>query len=225
MKRSEFVIKKKLFVRKILKWYSNAEHIYPWRMTRDPYRILISEMLLRKTTRLQVSSIFKRFFDRYPTFAALALAKRSDVRRIIQPLGMENRRSELLIRLAKSVVSKHEGILKLQEKALLELPGVGKYTANATLCLSKNMRLPMVDTNAIRLLERIFSYKSTKKRAATDDSLWRFTSSLMPKKHKEFNLALLDFAATVCLPKKPKCNICPINTLCDFYNDNRRTPT
>ena len=212
-------LKKSNFRKKILAWYDLNRIYYPWRTTSDPYEILMSEIMLRKTTRKQVAEICDKFFQRYKNFKDIADSEEYEIKNMIRPLGIENIRADTMKRLAEHV--HWNGTLPLGKKELLAMPGIGQYSANAVLCLTKGERLPLLDTNAIRVIERVFSIRSNSKRARTDPRLWKFASLLVPlKRSKDYNLAILDLASRVCTIKNPQCEICPVNTLCQYRVDN-----
>jgi A/G-specific adenine glycosylase len=207
------------FAENLISWHRTNKASFPWREEKDPYKILVSELLLRKTTRKQVKEIFPRFFQKYPDLSVLANAPLAEIDKTIRPLGMEHKRAQLLKELAECIVSERGGAVPTTEKDLLALPGVGRYAANAVLCFAGCKDVPLVDTNAIRVIQRVFSFKAKKERARTDPEVWEFVLSLIPPgKGRVFNLALLDFAAAVCIPRNPKCSTCPNDATCDYYS-------
>jgi len=209
--------KSRRFAENLISWHRTNSASFPWREAKDPYKILVSEMLLRKTTRKQVKEIFPFFFQKYSSFSALADSPHREIEEMIRPLGMEHKRAQLLKELADRIVLEHGGAVPTTEEALLMLPGVGRYAANAVLCFVAGRNVPLVDTNAIRVVQRVFSLKPKKKRARTDPEVWEFVSRLIPRgKGREFNLAILDFASAVCTARNPKCSSCPNNEICDY---------
>lgn len=207
---------KKEFGLKLLEWWSENKQDFPWRKTRDPYSILVAEVLLRKTTAKQVERIYGDFLDSYPTSKALSRATEKKLSQLLNPLGMEHTRAKLFTRLADAV-AKHNGKIPRSEKGLRALPGVGKYSANAVLCLAYGKDMPMVDTNAVRVVQRVFSFAFSKARAKDDPYLWDFVKNLMPAgRAMNFNLAIIDFAHKVCKPKNPHCCACPLKALCIY---------
>jgi len=222
-KKRNFAAHQKLFTTRLLAWFETHARFFPWRETRDPYKILVAEMMLRKTTAGQVQTIFHTFFDKYPSPIFLARATPSEIEDSIRPLGLEHRRADLLKKLAKNIVEKHNGKVPGVNEKLRSLPGVGQYTANAVLCLAYGRDLPLLDTNFIRILERVFRIKSLKARARMDESLWRLASKLIPKgKGREFNLAVLDFGALVCRARHPTHDVCPLNDFCLYYSNLKK---
>lgn len=208
-----------MFAKKLLIWHRENALKFPWRETKDPYKILLAEILLRKTTRGQVKELFEELIRRYPNPEKLASAGIKELEKIIEPLGMQKKRALLLIKLAKTIVENYRGSVPEERNELLKLPGVGPYSANAVLCFAYGKQLPLVDTNVIRVVERVFQIKSRKARARTDPMIWSFVEKLIPKgKAREFNLAMLDFANLVCTPRNPKCYACPIKEICLYPN-------
>lgn len=207
---------KKEFSHKLLEWWSENKQGFPWRNTRDPYLILVAEVLLRKTTAKQVERIYDSFLNVYPTSKALSRATEEKLRRLLSPLGMEHIRAKLFIKLADAIVS-HDGKIPRSEEDLRALPGVGEYSANAVLCLAYGKNVPMVDTNAVRVVQRVFNFASSKARAKDDPYLWDFVRDLIPAyRARDFNLAVIDFAHKVCKPKNPHCYSCPLKALCTY---------
>lgn len=214
---------KKEFADKLLEWWNSNKRDFPWRRTKDPYKVLVAEILLRKTTSWQVLNIYESLLKKYPDIAALARGSVEDLRNLLRPLGMEHKRSSLLLRLANKIKNEHGGVVPATMNELLKLPGVGRYTASGVLCLAYGKNEPMVDTNAIRVVQRVFGYKSTRARAKDDPELWNFVRMLIPQnKAKDFNLAIIDFAHQVCLPKRPKCEVCILNMICKYAQKGKR---
>jgi len=204
-----------IFAEKLLAWWTENKRDFPWRRTDDPYKVLIAEMLLRKTTSRQVEKIYGGFADEFPTPIRLVQANVNYLKKLIEPLGMEHKRATLLKKLGKEIAEKHKGGVPSQLEELLALPGVGRYAASAVLCLAYGQKAAMVDTNAARVVMRFFGFKSTKARPKDDPSLWSFVESLIPSgRAKEFNLAILDFGAMVCTARNPKCGECIVRGLC-----------
>ncbi len=210
--------KKNQFIRLLLDWWEKNKRDFPWRHTKDPYSILIAEMLLRKTTAKQVEKIYSQFLSLYPDPNSLANADINDLKELLKPLGMEHKRAELLKRFGLYIKEKYDGEIPLELEKLLELPGVGMYAANAVLSFTSSKNVPLLDTNFIRVIYRVFGIKSQKSRARDDRKIWEFAETLIPHGNsKNFNLAILDFAALVCRAKKPKCSECPIRNICLYY--------
>jgi len=211
------------FIITILNWWNTNKRNLPWRNTSDPYKIIISEILLRKTTATHAKMAYDNFFDKYPTVFELAEADINELKEIIKPLGLVNQRSGQIIALSKKVVEDYGGEIPRETKLLLELPGVGKYTCAGVMCIAYQKDEPMVDTNFVRVIGRYFDFKSEKKYAYTDIKLWDFVREMIPKgKCKEFNLGLIDFSSAICIPKFPRCPKCTLKGNCSYYTNLNR---
>lgn len=218
MRKQSKLSRKLSFSRKLLEWHKSNTVSFPWRKTHDPYRVLISEMFLRKTNREQVRPVFSKFIAKYPTIASLSEAKPDDIESLITPLGMEHERTQLLREIARIIMASG-GNIPLNKNSLLQLPGVGNYVANAVLCFSSGRDVPLVDDDDDDDVQRVFSIRSHKARAREDKGIWKYVASLIPPgKARLFNMALLDFAAAVCTTRAPRCKVCPISTACDYYH-------
>jgi A/G-specific adenine glycosylase len=210
-------IRRKEFSEKLLEWWQGNRQDFPWRKTRNPYSILVAELLLRKTTSKQVEKMYKEFLNVYPSPKELSKASEDDLRKHLTPLGMEHIRARLFIKLADAILKNFNGQIPDSEESLRELSGVGRYSANAVLCMAYGKHAPMVDTNVVRVVQRVFSFKSSKARVKDDPSIWSFVKGLIPQHEaKNFNLAIIDFAHSVCLLRKPLCCSCSLRSICDY---------
>jgi len=200
------------FKRALLAWYRTAARDLPWRRTRDPYRVLVSEFMLQQTQVSRVLDYYDPFLRRYPTVEALAGAPRRAVREAWEGLGYY-RRAANLHRLAKEVVRSHYGVVPDDPAELLRLPGVGPYTAGAVATFAYEQPVAAVDTNVARVLRRVFGCRTAKTTRAK-------AQRLQPKRGKtawKFNQALMELGALVCSARAPKCDQCPVNRLCTWY--------
>lgn len=214
---------KYIFQKNILKWYDQNKRSFPWRNSPSPYEILISEVLLQQTNAEKVVQPYKELVSTYPTFDVLADADITILRQVFKPLGLFYR-ADKLIEISNKVKSEHGGSLPNDEESLLGIKGIGKYTANAVLCFGFNQKVPIIDTNIIRIFYRFFGIKSEKKRAITDKTIWSFAESLLPdENYVGFNYGMLDFAALVCKHYHPLCDKCVISTKCWFFNNSEDT--
>src|SRR5712664_799215 len=196
----------RVFVRKLLIWYKKAARELPWRDTRNPYAILVSEFMLQQTQVSRVLQYFPRFMARFPTIASLARARPKAVMEEWDGLGYYAR-ARNLHKLAREVTSAHDGRLSEDPEDLRTLPGVGRYTAGAVACFAYEKPVPTVDTNVRRVLERAFGSKD----------VWELAAKLVPKKGERawrFNQALMELGALVCTARKPKCPECPVRSDC-----------
>jgi A/G-specific adenine glycosylase len=192
-------------VRKLLRWYGRHARDLPWRRTRDPYRVIVSEFMLQQTQVSRVSEYYPRFLERFPTVYALAKAKPKAVREAWDGLGYYARAANLHA-LAKQV-SAVGGQLSDDPEELVKLPGVGRYTAGAVACFAYEKPVPAVDTNVKRVLERVFRTKD----------VWGLAAALVPthgKRAWSFNQAIMELGALVCVARKPKCAQCPVRSEC-----------
>ncbi len=210
---------KKIFVEKLLTWWKKHKRNFPWRETNDPYKIFVAEVLLKKTTSSQVKQIYSQFVETFPTVKDLYTADKEKIIKIIRPLGMYKQRTGQLKSAAEYIIKNFSGKFPTEKQELLEIPGIGEYTANAILSFSAGSLEPLLDRNFIRVIERVFCLKTTKKRAKEDKNFWKFAKSLVEQSGTPyFNYAVLDFAAIICKAKNPKCQICPAKEICCYYS-------
>lgn len=208
---------------RLLAWHRGSQPNYPWRRTRDPFAVLLSEILLRKTTRRQALGVFDSFRERYPTVESLHRATVGEIENEIRPLGMQKERAWGLKRMASALIREHAGRVPDEKTELMSLPLVGQYTTNAVMCFAFGKDLPLVDTNVARVVSRVFSLNSKKKRPHEDDKLWEFVGALIPKgKAREFNFAILDFGDSICSKLRPKCAVCPMLSICEYARKRER---
>lgn len=208
---------KEIFSYQLLFWFKKNKVRLPWRETSDPYKIFISEFLLRKTTRQQLIKIYPKFFDEFPDIKKIYDAPTKLIEETIHPLGLGRIRSHALKEISGIVMENYSGRIPNNEEQLIALPHVGRYIANAVLCFAFGEDLPILDSNILRIIRRVFSIKTDIKRGYNDPKIWGYVSTLIPKNNcQDFNKALLDFGSLVC-SVKPKCNICPVLTICDYY--------
>ena len=201
--------KKKVFNRIILHWYKKNRRSMTWRETCDPYKILVSEIMLQQTQVDRVRKKYDEFLKAFPDVATLARASRADVLRVWSGLGY-NRRALYLHECAKTIVKDHAGKFPNTYDALIALPGIGRSTAGALLAFVFDRDVPMIDTNIRRILVRIF-YKG--KNMPNDKALYEFASDLIPKgRGRVWNYALLDIGATLCRARGHSLS-CPLMQL------------
>jgi A/G-specific adenine glycosylase len=199
------------FVRRLLRWYRRRGRALPWRRTRDPYRILVSEVMLQQTQVERVIPKYREFLRRYPSIETLARAQVQEVREVWYPLGY-NIRPVRLWAIANDVVSRYDGRIPDAVDRLLALKGIGPYTAGAVLAFAYGQRVPVVDTNVRRVLQRVFYG-----RRVPDRLLWRLAARLLPRQAYDFNQALMDLGAVVCTARAPRCLACPLRDCCRSY--------
>jgi A/G-specific adenine glycosylase len=173
--------RRSLLTARVLRWYRNNGRQLPWRNENDPYRVLVSEVMLQQTQVSRVLTKYPRFLKRFPTFKKLANAKTSDVIKAWEGMGYNNRALRLQ-RLAVTVLDQHRGRLPESIRELQALPGIGRYTAHALACFSFGRRVPVVDTNIKRVLTRLRS-PQRREPAPKEADIWDLASSLLPHRH------------------------------------------
>ena len=203
-----------MFRRRVLSWYRRSGRDLPWRRTRDPYRILVSEVMLQQTQVARVLPAYRRFLRRFPTLRALGGATLGEVLREWSGLGY-NRRARDLHRIARMRSSLPRSVAELDA-----LPGVGAYTASAVACFAYDDATAFADTNIRRVLGRaILGRVATDREAVALDA--RFGSR---RATARWHHALMDIGATICLAKRPRCEVCPIRAICGFEGVDRSSP-
>ena len=205
------------FRRALLAWYRAHGRDLPWRRTSDPYHILVSEMMLQQTQVDRVVPKYHDWLDKYPSLDALAAAPEEDVTEAWRPLGY-NIRPRRLHAIARESVARYDGCLPSDEETLLSFKGIGTYTAGAIRSFAFGQRASIVDTNVARVLFRVFGGRGDVRTHAMRRHLWNLSEVLLPRKHVfDFNQALMDLGATVCVARKPKCPVCPMTKMCRSY--------
>jgi A/G-specific adenine glycosylase len=208
------------FRRRLLGWYKVHGRDLPWRETRDPYRILVSEIMLQQTQVDRVLPKYHEWLERYPSLEALAAAPESDVVKTWYPLGY-NIRPRRLQAIARESVSKYHGTLPGDEETLRSFKGIGAYTAGAVMSFAFGKRAAILDTNVARVLFRVFVGRGDARSSAMERRLWDISRTVLPVRQVfDFNQALMDFGATVCNARKPQCLICPMTSKCQSYPFN-----
>ena len=205
----------RVFVRKLLLWYKKAARRLPWRETRNPYAILVSEFMLQQTQVSRVLEYYPRFLARFPTLRALARARPKAVMEEWDGLGYYARARNLHA-LARVVSRTRDGTLSDNPDELQQLPGVGRYTAGAVACFAYEKPVPAVDVNVARVLRRVFFGEGRRER-----DVWVLAKTLVPKNGERawrFNQAVMELGALVCTARKPKCPDCPVNTNCQTFS-------
>ena len=198
----------------ILCWFDEQARDLPWRQTRDPYAIWISEIMLQQTQVATVTPYYERFLRRFPTVGKLARARLDTVLKQWEGLGYYTR-ARNLHRAAKEIVSRHEGRLPQTKRELLTLPGIGLYTAGAIASIAFGMREPVVDGNVTRVLCRVFRIRRHPRQTEVRKRLWSIAEDLLPRARVgDYNQALMELGSEVCLPHRPRCEACPLARIC-----------
>lgn len=202
---------------KLLGWYDEAARDLPWRHTRDPYAIWVSEVMLQQTRVETVLPYYLRFLERFPTPNALAEADEDTVLSHWSGLGYY-RRARLLQAGVREVVARYGGEVPEDADARRALPGVGRYTAGAIGSIAFDKEEPIVDGNVTRVLARLFRIDTPVGTSATNHRLWQEAARLVPgARPGALNQALMELGATVCTPKQPRCGSCPVAGQCEAF--------
>ncbi len=206
---------KRRFRTRLLQWYDECGRDLPWRRTMDPYKILVSEVMLQQTQVERVIPKYHEFLGKYPTLKDLASSEPDDVREAWYPLGY-NIRPYRLHDIACETVARYGGTLPQKDEQLQSMKGIGRYTAGAVRTFAFNEDTPIVDTNVMRVLHRVFLGKGNPKKQTS--IVWALAAALIPKgKGYDFNQALMDFGAVMCTARAPSCPSCPMRKFCQAY--------
>jgi A/G-specific adenine glycosylase len=210
------------FRRALLTWYGVHGRDLPWRRTSDPYHILVSEVMLQQTQVDRVLPKYHEWLDKYPSLDALASAPEHEVAHAWRPLGY-NIRPRRLHAIAREAVAHYGGELPSDAETLLSFKGIGAYTAGAIRSFAFGERAAILDTNVARVLYRVFVSRGDAKAHAMRKHLWAVSEALVPRKRVfDFNQALMDLGALVCVARNPRCLVCPMQKLCRTYDPQRR---
>ena len=199
--------------RALLRWYRTSGRDLPWRRTTDPYAILVSEFMLQQTQVATVIPYYKEWLRRFPDFSTLADASENDVLHAWQGLGYYARARNLRAT-AIAIMEKHGGKFPRKLESIRELPGIGRYTANAVATFAFDQSVPIVEANIARVLSRLFNVQTPIDTSAGRERLWSLAAELLPERHAgRHNSALMEFGALVC-GVRPKCPSCPVKIFC-----------
>lgn len=200
----------------LLSWYGQHGRDLPWRHSRDPYAIWVSEIMLQQTQVKAVIPYYQRWLAHLPTIHALAAADQQQVLKLWQGLGYYAR-ARNLYRAAQEIVQQHSGRFPTDPKTAISLPGIGRTTAGGILSAAFDQPLAILDGNVKRVLARLVALPVPPARAIA--LLWQLSETLLDPEHpRNFNQALMDLGATVCTPHNPQCPRCPWNSYCQAYN-------
>lgn len=210
------------FSEKIINWYQKHKRDLPWRHTRDPYLIWLSEIILQQTRVKQGLPYFLRFAEAFPTVFDLAAASEQEVLRLWQGLGYYSR-ARNLHSCAKTVVTDNRGKFPLNYHGLLQLKGIGAYTAAAIASFAYNEKVAVVDGNVYRVLARVFGLKEDILSAKGQKKFQLLADTLVPDGLAgEYNQAIMEFGALQCTPQNPACLLCPLNAICYAYQNSEQ---
>ena len=204
------------FATSLLDWFEQNKRHFSWRNPDlTPFQLLIAEIMLQKTGANQVENLFPEFIKKYSGPKRILEMKDKELEEILHPLGLYQRRARDIKKTAQIILD-NGGKVPNNKKELMSLPGVGEYIANAVLCFAFKKPVPIVDSNVGRVIKRVFSFP-VKSAPSRDKNLFKKMIDVLPEKNfRDFNLAILDFAALTCLPRNPRCVECPLIKLCDY---------
>jgi A/G-specific adenine glycosylase len=196
------------FRRALLRWYDTHRRDLPWRRTRDPYRIWLSEIMLQQTRVAAVLEHYRLFLERFPSVEALAAASEADVLAAWSGLGYY-RRARRLRQCAQQIVEQYRGSFPHKSEALIALPGIGRYTAAAIASIAFAKPLAVVDGNVERVVQRLMG------KTLTTRQTWEHAQEFLARSRPgDFNQAMMELGATVCVPREPRCIVCPVRKWC-----------
>jgi A/G-specific adenine glycosylase len=194
--------------RKLLAWFDQNKRDLPWRKDRDPYRVWLSEIMLQQTRVAAVIEHYHEFLRRFPTVEKLAAAREASVLAAWSGLGYY-RRARMMHAAAREIINQYKGRLPRTAAELRELPGIGRYTAAAIASIAWNEPVAVVDGNVERVLQRALGKRMN------GEQIWQIAGELLsPSRPGDFNQAMMELGATVCLPRQPKCLLCPLSDMC-----------
>jgi len=201
----------------LLHWHTTIDRNMPWKQTKDPYKIWLSEIILQQTRVAQGQPYYLRFVDEYPTVADLAAASLDEVLNLWQGLGYYSRARNMHAA-AQHVVDHHGGVFPSTYEEVIALKGVGKYTAAAIMSFAYGERYPVVDGNVLRVISRLYGILDAIDDSKTINKIYELSDAII--KHADpakYNQAVMDAGATMCTPKQPRCSICPLQSICVAY--------
>jgi len=209
--------------KRLLPWFAGHKRGMPWRSNRTPYRVWISELMLQQTRVDQATPYFNRFMKRFPSLKSLAAASQEEVLKQWEGLGYYSR-ARNLHKAARIIATEHKGRFPNTAQEIIKLPGIGPYTAAAIGSLAFNLDLAVLDGNVIRVLSRLFAYTKDTRSAAAKNELQQLADSLLVKGEAgNFNEAMMELGATICVPKNPQCETCPMAAVCLAHASGRPT--
>jgi A/G-specific adenine glycosylase len=204
----------------LLDWEAQHYRNFPWRGKRTPYSVLISEVLLKRTTASAATHVFEKFLSIYPNMEVLSLADKKQLEELLSRIGYHKRRAKILVEIAKHLLTEYGGQVPSSREELLAIPNIGNYTANAVQSFGYGIPTAIVDCNVERIIKRVFlKHLETRK---SNSAVQKVASMLSPLENNQLhNYALLDLGAIVCKYGLPRCKSCPINNWCDYYTTGK----
>jgi len=200
---------------RIIRWFNKNSRNYPWRETCDPFKVLIAEMMLRRTKADQVKQVYDRLFTEYPDVEAMANAEDKKLEQVLYPLGLRWR-TPAFGSVAREVRERYQCKIPETREELTTLSGVGEYVAGAVLSIAYNKKEWIVDSNIVRLFRRYFGIKTSKEGRRDKHVIEVAKIYASGRNPRKANLAILDFTALICIPGKPDCEKCPLRRNCHY---------
>ncbi len=199
----------------VVSWFVDNGRDYPWREDATPYRILIAEMLLRRTTATAVERVYPAFLDRFGCIEELAQAELAEIQRAVKSLGLQRVRAMHLSRTSKIIQDEHGGAVPDDIDILCTLPGLGRYSAAAILNFAFGQSVPMVDSNIAHLVSRFFGLEVA---SSDNETIWTLVGHIgQPDHDRRLYWGMIDLVALVCLRISPRCQACPLTNLCEYH--------
>jgi len=198
----------------LAKWFGQSQRDLPWRKSRDPYAVWVSEIMLQQTTVAAVVPYFQRFLEKFPAIRDLAAAPEEQVLRAWEGLGYY-RRARHLWQAAQTLDRENNGEFPRDLEAVLALPGIGRYTAGAILSIAFDARHPILEANTLRLYSRLLGFRGDPRSTSGSRLLWQAATAWLPEHNVgQFNQALMEVGSLICTPREPACSQCPLSALC-----------
>jgi A/G-specific adenine glycosylase len=208
------------FRRRITYWFDKHGRAFPWRQSIVPFKVLIAEMMLRRTKAGQVKNVFEELFKEFPDVQSLAQGNPKEIDSILYHLGL-HWRTPAFQEVARALVRDYGGEVPVTREELKNLPGVGEYVAGAVLSIAYSQKEWIVDSNVVRVFKRYFGVDTSKEGRRDQHVIEMAKTYVLTSSPRKANLAIIDFAALVCVPGKPKHEECPIKNSCDFYKQTQ----
>lgn len=209
----------KFFQKKILEWFRHNGRSYPWRKEKDPYKILIAEMMLQRTRGDQVLPVYRSFIKKYPSIQSLSDADVGEVSKFVKKLGLFWR-SRFMVKMASAITNDHDGRISRRREDLLKIPGIGDYIADAMISFAFGGRRTVIDSNVVRLVSRYFGITvkgEIRRKKEFIDFCQNLSLNLKSNDVKRLNWAMIDHSASLCRPE-PCCVKCPLSQRCHYFN-------
>ena len=213
----------KKIVRCLLDWFAKDARDLPWRRTRDPYAIWVSEIMLQQTQVKTVIPYWERWMRQVPTVRALAKADSSRLHKLWEGLGYYSRVRNMQ-KAARVIMKEHGGRFPQEFEDILALPGIGRYTAGAICSIAFNQRYPVLDGTVVRVLTRVFGIGGNPRESQTNARLWRLAEDLVQNvafPASNVNQALMELGALICTARQPRCALCPVTRFCVALREDR----